>query len=219
EKPLWMTVIGVVADIHAFSLDAGDAPALYAPFSQEQQFWKSWMNLVVRTGVDPDSLTAAIRREVARVDRTIPVADVQTMDHLIGASFAERKFYMALLGSFAGLALLLAGLGIYGVISYSVNRRVHDIGVRMALGARRSDILRLVLRQVLQITAAGLLIGCVSALFLGRLMKALLYGIAPADPLTFAGVSLLLAAVAFLASFIPARRAGSVDPAIALRYE
>lgn len=219
EQPLWMTIVGVVADIRAFSLDADDQPAIYAPFAQEQQFWKSWLNLIVRSSVDPNTLLAPIRRAVSEVDPTIPVADIQTMDHLIGASFSDRKFYMVLLGSFAGLALFLAALGIYGVISYSVNRRVHDLGVRMALGARRSDILRLVIGQALKLTAGGLALGLLASVFLSRFLKSLLYAIAPTDLITFVAVSVVLGIVALLASYLPARRASSVDPVIALRYE
>lgn len=219
EQPLWMTIIGVVADIRAFSLDADDQPAIYAPFAQEQQFWKTWLNLVVRTSVDPNTLTASIRRAVSEVDPTIPVADIQTMDQLIGASFSDRKFYMVLLGSFAALALFLSAIGIYGVISYSVNRRVHDLGIRMALGARRSDILRLVIGQALKLTSVGLALGLLASVLLSRFLKGLLYEIAPTDIVTFGAVTAVLGIVALLASYVPARRASSVDPVIALRYE
>lgn len=219
EQPLWMTIVGVVADIRAFALDTGDQPAIYAPFTQEQQFWKTWMNLIVRASVTPESLIGSIRHEVAAVDPTIPVADSQTMDQLIGASFADRKFYMLLLGSFASLALFLAALGIYGLIAYTVNRRVHDLGVRMALGAGRTEILKLVMGQSLRLTSYGLALGIFASLFLSRFLKAMLFGIAPTDLLTFIAVSLLLAIVAMAASYLPARRATSVDPMIALRYE
>jgi predicted lysophospholipase L1 biosynthesis ABC-type transport system permease subunit len=201
-----MTIVGVVADIKCTSLENNEVPAIYTPFPQEIRFWKTWMNFVVRTK-NPQSVGPAIRHQVAEVDQTIPVAQVFLMDYLI------------LLGGFACLALLLASVGIYGVVSYLVNLRRHEVGVRLALGAGESDILKLILYGSMRLTALGLFAGTAASFMVTRILKNMLFGIGRTDPLTFLFVPVLLSAVALLASYIPARRAIKVDPVEVLRYQ
>ena len=219
EEVGWITIVGVAGDINSVGLDASEEPAVYTPFMQEIRFWKTWMNVAVRSSVDPVSLSSAIRREVAKVDPNIPAADFQTMDELMANSFADRRFNLLLLVSFATLALVLASLGIYGVISFLVGRRTHEIGIRMALGAERRDILNWILRHAVRLIVAGLCLGIALSLVSVRLMKNLLFGIAPTDAFTLICVSVLLSAVALMAGYLPARRAMRVDPMNALRYE
>jgi ABC-type antimicrobial peptide transport system permease subunit len=164
-------------------------------------------------------LAEEVRKQIQAVDPTLPVSGAQALKETVSSSLAERRFSMEIIGSFAFIALLLAGLGIYGVISYMVNERRHEIGIRLALGAQPRNILAIILRQGLGIALAGSVIGLAGALVVSRLMATLLYGVRPTDPLTFAGVALLLIGVALLACYIPARRAIRVDPLIALRYE
>jgi putative ABC transport system permease protein len=175
--------------------------------------------VVVRTSVAPLALASSIRREVLTLDKNQPISDIRTLDQVAGESSAQRQFLMVLLGIFAGLALILAGVGVYGVLAYSVARRTHEIGVRMALGAVRGDVMKLVLAQGLRFALFGVLAGLAGALMLTRVLTSLLFGVSPTDPVTFGLVTVLLALVAFLACYIPARRATKVDPMVALRYE
>jgi len=177
------------------------------------------MYLAVRTASDPDSIIPAVRAQVRAVDKDQPIEDLRTMDQLLADSIAPRRFHMLLLGVFAALGLALAAIGIYGVVSYSVVERTQEIGIRIALGARAPDVLRQALRQGIPPAMIGLAAGLVGAAALTRLLVSLLYGVTPTDPLTFAAVSALLAGVALLAAYLPARRATRVDPVQALRYE
>ena len=177
------------------------------------------MHLLVRTAADPRAFVGAIRGRVLTLDRDQPVTSIQTMDEVLETAAAQPRFTTALLGVLSTVALLLAIVGIYGVISYSVSERTQEMGIRMALGAERTDILRLVLRQGLTLAMAGIAIGLAASLALTRLLGSMLYRVSATDPMTFAGGSLLFALVALLASYIPARRATRVDPMVALRYE
>jgi putative ABC transport system permease protein len=218
ELPHELTIVGIVGNIHSAALDTEEVPAVYTPYSQETRFWKSWMNLVVRTST-PGSVTAAIRKEIAQVDREIPLADISSMESLLANSFTDRRFMLLMLASFAGLALVLSAIGIYGVISYTVSQSKQEVGVRLALGATTGDILRLIVLGALRLTIVGLAGGIVTSFLLTRLLNRMLFGIKATDPLTFLTVSLLLLMTAFLASYVPARRATKVDPIAVLRYE
>jgi putative ABC transport system permease protein len=209
-------IVGVVADIRQTSLSAEPAAGIYIPFTQESM---PWQTLVVRTKNDPMGLAAAIRHEVAALDPEQPVSLIATMDELMEASTAQPRFRSFLLGSFAGIALVLSAIGIYGVMAYTVGRRTREIGVRMALGARPVDILRLILGESLTLTLLGVLLGLVGAYAVTRVMNGLLFGVASTDPFTFASVTLLLCSVALLASYVPARRATRVDPLVALHFD
>jgi ABC-type antimicrobial peptide transport system permease subunit len=214
-----MTIVGVVSDVKSIGLHLEEEPAAYTPFTQEQNFWKTWMNIVVRTSVEPMSLLPTIRKEIATVDKNIPVADVLTMEDRISLSVGERRFHLLLLALFAGLALALASVGIYGLLSYQVRQRTQEMGIRITLGASQKEILRLIIGQGMKLILFGSVIGIVAALVLTRFLQRLLYGIAPTDSVTFASVLLVVAAVALLACYFPARKAAGTDPMIALRYE
>ena len=209
-------IVGVVADIRQTSLSDEPAPGVYVPFTQECM---PWQTLVVRTKNDPMGLAALIRHEVAALDPEQPVARIATMDELMEASTAQPRFRTFLLGSFAGIALLLSAIGIYGVMAYTVSRRTREIGVRMALGARPVDILTLIFGESMTLTLLGILLGLIGAVAVTRVMKSLLFEVTSTDPFTFTGVTLLLCGVALFASYIPARRAMSVSPIVALRDE
>jgi putative ABC transport system permease protein len=209
-------IVGTVADIRQTNLSDEPAPGIYIPYTQEPM---PWQTLVVRTKNEPMGLAGLIRHEVAALDPEQPVARVATLDELMEASTAQPRFRTFLLGSFAGVALLLSAIGIYGVMAYTVSRRTREVGVRMALGARPVDILRLVFGESITLTLLGVGFGLVGAYAVTRVMKTLLFGVTSTDPFTFTSVTLLLCSVALLASYIPARRAMRVDPMAALRDE
>jgi len=177
------------------------------------------MTLIVRAEGDPASLTTAIRSEVLKLDKEQPISGVRTLDQLYSASIAQRRFSALLLGVFAAVALALAAVGVYGVLSYAVTQRAHEIGIRMALGAGRRDVLKLVVGRGMSLTLIGMAAGLAAAFALTRLMSTLLFDVKPTDPLTFSLIALLLGAVALLACWIPARRATKVDPLKALKHE
>ncbi len=209
-------IIGVCGAVHQMGLDREAKPTVYWPIPE---LTYSRMTILVRTSNDPATLVPAIRRELRQMNPELPMASVATMEQLLGDSLARSRFTMSLLGLFAALALALTAVGIYGVISYTVAQRTHEIGIRMALGAQRASVLGLVLRQGVRLMIAGVGLGIVSALALTRLMSNLLYGVGAADPATFAAVVFTLLAVAFLASYVPARYATRVSPIIALRNQ
>jgi putative ABC transport system permease protein len=225
KNPQWITVVGVARDAARSDWAAPPEEEMYLPLLQSKGYLESpaphytYVTVVARTRSEPAALVPALREAVRSADRSVTLSEVQTMDEVIARSTASPRFYLLLLGSFAAVALALAAIGIYGVMSYSVARRSTEIGIRMALGARSGDVLRLVMREAVGVVAIGASIGLAVALLLTRLMGALLYGVGAADPVTFAVVCAVLAMVALLATYVPARRAIRVDPLKALRAE
>ncbi len=217
-KPLWLEVVGVVADVKYRTLirDINRDPDIYVPMLQNPG---RSLSLAMQTGGDPAALAQAVRGEVQRLDPNLPVFGVQTMQERMSSQTARARFTALLLGVFSVVAMLLAAVGIYGVMAYSVAQRTHEIGIRLALGADRRDVLRMVVGEGMALVGAGVLIGAVTAFAATRAIASELYGVSATDPLTFAAVSLVLAGVALGACFIPARRATRVDPIVALRYE
>jgi len=214
----WLTIVGVVADVKFSALEAESPPTVYMPVFQVPRIRRDAI-FIARTTADPASLAAAMRREIGAVDPDLPIYDVRTMNQVISESVAQRRFTMWLLAIFAIAALGLAALGLYGVLSYAVTQRTREIGIRMALGGRRLDVLKLVVGQGMSLALAGALAGLIASFALTRLMKGLLFGVSASDPLTFTAVALLLTMVALVACWIPARRATKVDPMVALRCE
>jgi hypothetical protein len=212
----WREVVGVVTDVKLNGLERDTPMEAYLPLAQEP--WSNF-SIVVRTTRDPLRAVAAVERTIHSVDKDLPVFSVRSMDQLLGSSLAQRRLTLTLLVSFAALALLLAAVGIYGVLSYSVRQRTHELGIRIALGAQAGDVLKLVLRQGLKLTLIGVVIGLLAALALTRWMETLLFGVRPTDPLTFTVIAVVLTLVALLACYLPARRATKMDPLVALRYE
>ncbi|MGE0885247.1 MAG: ABC transporter permease [Blastocatellales bacterium] len=212
----WATIVGIVRDIPHRGLDSSPKPDWYLP---QSQYPARTMTLLVRTGLDPVGLTAVIRRQVSAIDPGQPVTNVSNMNEVVASSIAPRRFNALLLAAFAVMALLLATTGIYGLMAYAVSQRTREVGIRMALGAQRSDVIRLILKQGLTLTLIGIVTGTIGALVAVRAMTSLLYGITPTDPLTFLTIALLLTIVALLACYLPARRAAKVDPLTALRHE
>ena len=215
----WYSIVGIVGDIKHMGLEAQEGAAFYQPYAQKQFNFLRWLTLVMRTDAEPTSMIAAARSQVQAVDKDQPVYEIATLEQLLSKSIAKPRFYTTLLGSFALLALILGAVGTYGVMSFSVNQRQHEIGIRLALGAGRGDIFKLVVARGLRLALAGVAIGLGGALALTRLMSSLLFGISPTDPVTFVVISLVLIGVALGACFVPARRATKVDPIVALRYE
>jgi predicted permease len=216
DKPGWVTVVGVVGRIKQDTLDSDSRIAFYIPHSQ---LISRLLNIVLRTTTDPASSTAAVSHELHEVDRDLPLYGVVTMDQRVAESLSRRRFTAALLAAFAGFALALAAIGIYGVMAYLVIQGTREIGIRMALGATQRTVLRLVVKQGMMLTLGGVGIGLVAALAFSRLVSSLLFGVTATDPLTFVGIVLLLTIVALIASYIPARRATRIDPMISLRGE
>lgn len=209
-------IVGVVADIKMQGLESPVEPAVYVPFEQNPN---RRFSLVIRSGSDPAGLTAAVRKEVLSLDADQPISDVRTMNELLSDSLLVRRLSVWMLGVFAALALVLASIGIYGLTAYSVSRMTHDIGLRMALGAQRKNILRVVVWRGISAAVVGVAVGLPLAFSLTRLMRALLFGVTTTDAATFVVVPVVLISVAALACYIPARRALRIDPTIALHYE
>jgi putative ABC transport system permease protein len=212
----WLTITGVVGNIKSDGFDQPDQPHLYLSILQSPGYS---MAIYLRTDPSPASLTQALREQVRAVDSNLPVFGEQTMADVVSNSLAQRRFAMEVVGLFGLIALLLAGIGIYGVMAYSVSQRTREIGIRLALGATTGTILRWVLRQGVMMIMAGVAVGLLGAFLLTRLLRSLLFGVAPTDLFTYASLSLLLGIVALLACYIPARRATKIDPLVALRYE
>jgi predicted permease len=212
----WRTVIGVVGNVKQYALDTDSRVALYLPHLQAPI---NSMSVAVRTTTDPHSLAAAVTREARMIDPNVPIYDVKSMEQWLSASLARRSFAMLSLGLFAMVAALLASLGIYGVMSYAVAERTREIGIRMAMGAQTRNVLKLVIKQGMSLAGIGVGIGLVMAAIMTRVMANLLFGVKASDPLTYSVIALLLAGVALLACYLPARRAAKVDPMVALRYE
>jgi putative ABC transport system permease protein len=212
ERPdPWLTVVGVVADIRLHSLDEPPKPALYLPAN-------GGAGLVIRTETSPLSMVAAVRKQVRELDKDQPLYDCKSLEQCMAEAVVDKRATAWLLGSFAAIALVLASVGIYGLVSYSVAQRTHEIGVRMALGAQRRQLTRHVVGGGLKLVLVGLAAGLLTACGLTRFLTSLLYGVRPIDPATFAAVSGVLLAVALLACWLPARRAARVDPMVALRH-
>jgi predicted permease len=221
ERP-WTTVVGVVRDVRSGGLREPAAPEFYVSLAQFRRFagWtRSSMTLVVRTAGDPARLAPSVRRALAATDPELAAADVRTMRQVVDRSVAQPRFTMLLLSTFGGVALLLAAVGVYGVISYGVAQRTREFGIRTALGARRADVLRLVLGQGLGLAALGVGLGLVGALAATRALRSLVFAVRTTDPATYAAIAVLLLGVAALASLVPARRATRADPTRALRQE
>ena len=216
SKAPWTTIVGVVGNVKSDGFDKPDQPHLYYPIFQNLGYA---MAVYLRTDTDPTSLTNSLREEVRAVDPNLPIFGERTMQKVVSDSLAQRRFAMQVIGLFGVLAMLLASIGIYGVMAYSVNQRTREIGIRIALGASRGNILRWVLRRGMSLIVLGVSVGLVGAFALTRLLRSLLFGVAPTDIVTYVSLAALLALVALLACYLPARRATKVDPLVALRYE
>jgi predicted permease len=219
----WREIVGIARDVRDYGPDIEPTPQSYIPLVQNAPDYldatSSGMALVVRTDRDPKSLTPMVREQIRSLDRAQPIQNLKTMEERFGESVAQRRFNMLVLSMFAVLALLLAAVGVYGVISYSVTQRTHEFGVRMALGAQPRDVNKLVLNHVLKLTAVGIVLGLAAAFAVSRMLSSFLYGVATTDPTVLIATSLLMGAMALLASYYPASRATKVDPLIALRTE
>jgi len=220
--PAMRRVIGVVNETKQRSLDVAAPATVFVPITQAAEGVSATLrqsSFVLRTTGDPLLLSAAIRNEMRQLDPSLPVRNLRSMEQLVSRSIAPQRFNLSLLSLFSALGLLLAGVGIYGVMAYSVSQRTREIGLRMALGAQARDVLKLVVMQGMALALVGVAIGLIASFALTRLMKNLLFGVGATDPATLTGVALLLTCVALLACYIPARRATKVDPLVALRYE
>jgi putative ABC transport system permease protein len=217
EPPKWSTIVGIVRPVVYDKLTKiAKIPAVYFP---QDQVPSRFMSVMVRTKTDPAKFSNLVRNTALVVNKDLPIYRVMTMDEVVAQSFWDRRFFGTLFSIFAGLALFLASLGLYGVMAYSVRQRTQEIGVRMALGASRGDVMKMVLWEGLKLALFGVGGGLVAAFALTRVMGGLLYGVSATDPMTFAATAVLLTAVAMFAAWLPARRATRVDPLVALRYE
>jgi putative ABC transport system permease protein len=221
EEVVWITIVGIVGNVRHFGLAAAEEPAIYTPYAQTDAAWKRWSEIVVRTehAADAQTTVAQLKRAIWKVDPLIPVTKVRTMSEVMAVSLSERRFNALLIGIFAAVAVTLAAVGLYGVIAYLVQQRTREIGVRMALGAQRGDVLKLVMRHGLALSVIGSAIGICAAFASSRLLTSLLHGVQATDLPTFAGVTLLLLGIAVAATYLPVRRAARVDPAVALRAQ
>jgi len=219
--PRWRTIVGVVGHVKHYSLDVEGREQIYFPHAQPLYgiLAPRDMTLALRTSLDPGSVTSAIREQVFAIDKDLPLYNIATMDQLVTNSVAQQRLNLSLLVAFAGLALALAAVGVYGVMAYAVTQRTQEFGIRIALGASRGDVLKQVFLEGGRLAALGLALGLIAALALTRLMASLLFGVKPIDPVTLGVAAVLLAFVALAACYIPARRATLVDPLVALRYE
>ena len=216
NQPIWFEIVGVVANVRSIELNTEPAPELYTAAFQDA--FPS-MSFVLRTSMEPAGLTAAVRQAVQSVDKAQPVSDVRTMERIVSEAVTQPRFNLALLAVFSGIALVLSAAGIYGVTSYTVSQRTHEIGIRMALGAQARDVLKMVLGQGLRLIAVGIISGLLASFLLTRFLSTLLFGVSATDTSTFIAVALILTGVALGACFVPARRAAKVNPMVALRYE
>jgi putative ABC transport system permease protein len=216
NNPPWRTIVGVVADVKNAALDRPAGTELYFPFAQAPRTL-SWV--VVRAQGDPMNLTGAVRDAIRSLDRGLPISNIGTMDDVMSTARSRPRFLTLLLTLFSSLSLILAALGIYGVISYAVAQRTNEIGIRMALGARGGDVVRLIGTSGVRLALAGTIVGAVGAFALTRFLSGMLFGVSSLDPLTFLAMAATLIAVTLFACYIPARRASRVDPLVALRYE
>jgi putative ABC transport system permease protein len=225
DRPVWLTVIGVAANAKQSEMSSEPYPEVYLAALQNPTYLtdgkpqRAYITLVVRTAGEPADMAPAVKQAVWSFERNLPISDVLTMDQVVADSNAQSRFVMLLLAVFAAVALLLAAVGIYGVMSYSVSRRSHEIGIRMSLGARPADVLWIVVRQGMAQALAGTAAGVVGALLLSKLLAKMLYGVQPTDPVTFTGVAGILVLVALLAAGVPARKATRIEPMAALRTE
>jgi len=215
----WITIVGLVPDVRGVSLDTGEVPALYIPYAQERNWWRMWMDVVVRTSGEPAAFTAELRSAPARVDRTIPIAHVRPMSTVVATSMADRRFNLFLIGAFALLAIVLAAEGTYGVMAYLVTQRYHELGIRAAMGAGPGDIMQLVVGHALALGTAGAAIGLVAWWGVARVLQGMLFGVTAADPAALIGATATLLVMTLLACYGPARRAARVDPLVVLRSE
>ncbi|HKQ04031.1 MAG TPA: ABC transporter permease [Blastocatellia bacterium] len=216
NQPIWMEIVGVAANVRSLELQEAPVPEIYTCALQDPF---ATMSMVIRTTIEPATIAASVREAAQEVDKAQPVSDLRTMDNIVGEAVTQPRFNLILLGVFGFIALVLSASGIYGVMSYTVTQRTHEIGIRMALGARSGDVLRMVMGQGLRLTAAGIGGGLLASVLLTRYLSSLLFGVSATDTVTFAAVALFLAGVALVASFVPARRAARTDPMVALRYE
>ena len=219
DAPAWIQIVGVVGDDREMGLDLPPRQEMYFPYWQADKNWMVPRDLAILAAKDPHSLVGAVKQAVASIDRDQPISDIMTMEQVLDVEVANRRVQTVLMGSFAALALILACVGIYGVLAYMVTQRTQEIGLRVALGADTSDIFAAVARQGMGLTAVGIAVGIAGSLALSRLLNSLLYAVKPTDPITYAAAAVVFAIVALLACYIPARRASKVDPLVALRYE
>jgi len=225
KNPHWLMIVGVTKDVKQSNWTGPLDNEVYIPFLQDADFlanqhpWKAYVSIVIRTDTDAEALAPAVQQTIWSVDRDMPVSRLQTMRHAIGNAIWQSRFNLMLIGIFSAIAMILAVVGIYGVMAYEVAQRTQEIGIRMALGANRGGIVRLVLSQSLRVVLIGAAVGVGAAFGLARLMSSMIYQVRPEDPLTYAGVTALVLCVAGLSALLPARRATRVDPIVALRYE